>query len=237
MYMKRNGSQLINRPIALSCVLVGLFFVSMPVSSAFATPTGLNNIPTADTPPDRTFVFQSFANFGKDRQVDYVAGFKMGLRPWDQRFELGLDGRFGEAEGQQPVLQFKYALQGSEDLPVIAGGVANLAMRSKDRQDVGHVFSFAVLSHDLGWLRGHAGYGFQHNNDAAFFGFDKTVQFLERDLMLRSDFIQIDDQDQWLGSAGVIYFMHENLALESWMSQPLDQGEPFFTLKLNLTVA
>ena len=107
-------------------------------------------------------------------------------------------------------------------------------MRSKDRKDVGHVFSYAVLSHDFGWLRGHAGYGFQHNNDAAFFGFDKTVQFLERDLMLRSDFIQIDDQDQWLGSAGFIYFMHQNLAVESWMSQPFERGEPFFTVKLNL---
>src|SRR5687768_11014827 len=53
--------------------------------SVFATSTGLNNIPTADTPPDRTIVFQGFTNLGDERRPEYIAGFKMGLRPWGQR--------------------------------------------------------------------------------------------------------------------------------------------------------
>ena len=47
-------------------------------------------------------------------------------------------------------------------------------------------------------FRAHGGYGFQQDNNAAFFGFDKTIKLFDRDLMLRSDFIQIDDQRRTL---------------------------------------
>ena len=51
--------------------------------------------------------------------------------------------------------------------------------------------------------------------------------------MLRGDFRQIDDEDQWLGSAGFLYHFHKNIALESWVSQPTDHGPTSFTVKLN----
>lgn len=222
-------SLLLGLAAGLSAILV-----SAPV---LPTSTGLNNIPTADTPPDRTIVFQSFTNLGDERDPDYVIGFKGGLEAWGQRFEFGLDSRVGEGEADPLVLQFKYALPLGEDLPTVGVGVANLALTSRDRRDVGQPFTFGVLTHDFGSFRGHAGYGFQQDNNAAFFGFDKTIKLFDRDLMLRSDFIQIDDQDQWLGSAGFIYFMHEHFAIESWISQPLQHGEPTFTLKLNLSFA
>ncbi len=197
-----------------------------------ASSTGLNNIVTADTPSDRTIVFQAFTHLANDRDAEYWAGFKMGLDPFGQKFEWGVDHRFGDDAGRA-VLQFKYALPLGEDLPTIATGVTNLGLRSQDRDVVGQPFKFGVLTHDFGPLRAHVGYGFQPDNDAAFFGFDKTVTLFERDLMLRSDFTQIDDQEQWMGSAGFIYFIDDHLAVESWVSQPFDDGDPRFTLKLN----
>ena len=218
---------------AAGLVWIGAFLAVLAPTLALATSTGLNNIPTADTPPDRTVVFQAFTNIGDERQTDYVLGMKMGLRPFDQRLEWGFDGRIGESGEQTVVLQAKYAAQPWPNLPTAAVGVANLAFTSHDRDEVGQPFIFIVASHDFGWLRGHAGYGFQTDNDAAFFGLDKTINVLDRDLMLRFDMIQIDDGDQWLGSAGAIYFLDKHLAVESWISLPFESGEPVFTLKLN----
>ena len=102
--------------------------------NAFATSTGLNNIPTVDTPPDRTLVIQAFDNLGDDRRPDYVAGFKMGLRPWGQRFEWGLDGRLGSGDEGPAVFQVKYAVQPWEKLPTVALGAANIAVTEDDRR-------------------------------------------------------------------------------------------------------
>ncbi len=220
-------------------VLFGLF--APPSTPTLATSTGLNNIPTADTPGNRELVFQSFVNIHDERHDDWFLGFNGGLRPGSLSFEYGADGRIGEGDSQPAVLQFKVAVALSElfesdqNLPMGALGVANLAITSSDRDEVGQPAIFPVLTHDFGWFRGHAGYQFQNDNETAFFGFDKTIELFDRDLMLRTDFIQIDDRDQWLGSAGFIYFIHEHLALESWASFPFDHGEPTFTLKLNLS--
>ena len=207
--------------------------MGLTAATVSATSTGLNNIPTADTPPDRTVVIQTFTNLRDEQQADFVAGFKMGLRPLDQRLEWGLDGRLGENDTGPAVFQVKYALQPWEKLPTFAVGAANIAVTSDDREEVGQAFKFLVVTHDFDLFRAHAGFGFQHENDAVFFGLDKTIEVFGRDLMLRSDFIQIDGADQWLGSGGFIYFLHENFAVESWMSVPFESGEPIFTLKLN----
>jgi hypothetical protein len=185
-------------------------------------------------------VFQAFANIGDERQDDYVLGVKGGLRPWDQRFEYGLDGRLGEGDPSAAVLQLKYAvafkelLKSEKNLPMAAVGVANLALTSDDRDEIGQPATYLVATQDLKWFRAHAGYQFQHKNDAAFFGFDKTFDLFERDFMFRTDFIQIDDEDQWLGSVGFIYFLHEHFALESWASVPFDHGDTIFTIKLDV---
>ncbi len=213
---------------------VGALSGSMLSRPVCATSTGLNNIPTADTPPHRTIVFQSFANVRDETLDDYFAGFKTGLEFDLHRIEWGLDGRMGEGGEEVVVLQGKYAVQPWDNLPALALGAANIAVTSDDRDEAGQAFKFILGTHDFGWVRGHAGFGFQHQNDAAFFGFDKTITFLDRDLMLRTDFIQIDGGNQWLASGGFIYFLHKHVAVESWVSQPLEHGEPTFTLKLNL---
>jgi hypothetical protein len=185
-------------------------------------------------------VFQAFANLRDDRPDDYWIGVKGGLRPWDQRFEYGLDGRLGEGDPSAAVLQLKYALAFKEllksehNLPLAAVGVANLALTSQDRDRMGQPATYLVVTQDFGWFRGHGGYQFQHQNDAGFFGLDKTFDLFDRDFQFRTDFTQIDDQDQWLGSAGFIYFLHEHIALESWASVPFDHGKTTFTIKLDL---
>jgi hypothetical protein len=207
---------------------------------ALATPTGLNNIPTADTPGDREIVFQAFADFRDEVHNSYWIGFKGGLRPWNQRLEYGADGRLGDGDPSAAVLQFKYAIAFKElfksenNLPLAAVGVANLALTSEDRDDIGQPATYLVATQDFDWFRATAGYQFQHQNDAAFFGFDTTFELFDRDFMLRTDYRQIDDQDQWLGSVGFIYFIDEHFALESWASFPFESGEPIFTIKLDV---
>ncbi len=177
---------------------------------------------------------QAFTNQVEDQQADYVVGMKMGLRLSDHRFEWGIDGRLGEGEPEAVVFQVKYAVQPWEKLPTFALGAANIAVTSEDRNEVGQAFKFGVLTQDFGAFRGHVGYGFQQNNDAAFFGLDTTIPVLGRDLMLRTDLIQIQNRDQWLGSVGFIYSLHEHVAVESWVAQPFESGKTAFTLKLNL---
>ena len=204
---------------------------------AFATPTGLNNIPTADTPGDREGVFQWFSTVPTAGEADHWAGFKGGLRPFGDmhRFEYGLDSHLAPGKSGPVVLQGKYAIKPWEDVPTLLGiGVANLALRSDDRDRAGQPFYFGMLAYELPWFRAHAGYGFQRDNNTALLGLDHTLKLFERDLMLRADALQIDDQDQWLGSLGFLYVFHKHFALESWVSQPFDHGPTAFTFKLNV---
>ncbi len=227
--MTAGGSQHLVAAVFL-CAVCSIL-APLPVE---ATSTGLDNIPTTDTPPDRTGVIQIYTNQTEGSQDDYLIGYKMGLRPWGQIFEWGVDGRLGEGEEGPAVLQLKYVVDPGESLPQLAVGATNVAVTSSDRERAGQAFVFMMLSHDFGWFRGHAGHGFQKDNDAFFFGWDKTYQAFERDLILRGDLIQIDDQQQWLGSLGFFFSIHKHLALESWVSQPFENGKSIFTLKLNL---
>ena len=215
--------------------LLALLGLTAFSSRSFATSSGLNNIPTADTPGHREGVFQWFSTFPTEGKADHWLGFKTGLRPFGpvHRFEGGFDSHLAPGESGPVVFQFKYAVQPWTNLPALGLGSANLALTSEDRDRTGQPFSFAVLTHDFGWLRAHAGYALQHDNNTALLGLDKTVKLFNRDLMLRGDFRQIDHEDQWLGSAGFLYHFHTNFALESWVSQPTDYGPTAFTIKLN----
>lgn len=224
-----------HRRFLVQALFTAMFCHLALLSSASATPTGLNNIPTADTPPDRTVVFQSFATWGGGQPDSYWVGMKMGLTPAGQKLEWGVDGRLG-GEDQFGVFQVKYAVQPWEQLPAIAFGVSNITTSGDQRNEAGHPNPYLVATQDLSWFRVTVGYGLQHDNEAAFFGFDKTVRLFDRDLMWRFDMTQIDDGDQWLGSAGLIYFLDKHLAVESWVSSPFEDGEVTFTLKFNVIV-
>jgi hypothetical protein len=53
-----------------------------------------------------------------------------------------------------------------------------------------------------------------------------------RDLVIRSDVIEINDGDQFVGSLGFLLVINSSLVLESWASKPED-GSTVGTLKFN----
>lgn len=202
-----------------------------------ATPSGLNNIPTADTTPMGVFVLQPFTNFGNDVDADLNLGFKTGLEFYGQKFELGAASHLAPDDSGPFTVHAKYALSFGEGLPTMGLGVANIAFSGSDRDRAGDPFSYVVFTQDFaGLFRAHLGYGFQTDNNSVLIGLDKSFKVLERDLVLRSDLIQIKDESDWLASFGFLYALHENVVLESWMSQPFDDGDPIFTVKLNFVL-
>ena len=210
-------------------------------TGVFAAASGLNNIPTADTAPNLTPVIQAYSTFGEDRKPDHTAGLKVGFGPWDKaafssRFEATVDGHYAPGEAGPAVFGLKYALQPWQSGPAIGVGSANLGISGGDRARTGQPFSYAVLSQDLKQFRLHAGYGLQHLGNAAFVGADKTFKVFNRDLVLRGDAIQIQNQHQWLASGGALYALNRWLVLESWASFPVDTGKPTITLKLNFVL-
>lgn len=203
----------------------------------FATPSGLNNIPTADVTPQSVFVIQAFTNFGNDYDTDLTLGFKTGLDVFGQKFELGADSHITPNNGGPVLLQFKYQTPKLWEGANLGIGIANLALDKNDRDRAGDPFSYVVLTQDVaGLFRAHTGYGFQTDGNSVLLGLDKTVKVFDRDLVLRTDAVQIENQGQWMVSVGFLYAIHENLVLESWASQPFDHGDAIFTVKLNFVI-
>jgi hypothetical protein len=120
----------------------------------YASSSGLNNIPTADTAPNLTLVFQEYSTFGAQRRSDDIAAFKFGFDPWEtsswrNRFEWGIDSHFAPGDAGPAVLQVKYATQPAPRWPAFCIGVANVAATASDRARTGQPFWYWVLSQDL----------------------------------------------------------------------------------------
>ncbi len=212
-------------------LLFALLCILLAASPIWATSTGLNNIPTADVVPENLLVFQYYNELGKDNVPDHFAGFKYGLM---KNVEIGLDGRIFPEKSKEEnlVAQSKIRFELSEE-SAIAIGITNLG----DRDKAGYEFPFAVLSHDIGPLRIHFGGTSQTNNEGFFGGLDKTIKFLDRDLMFRADIIQVNEQKDTVTSAGFIYDLGHNFLLESWMSFPSQSGrEDYVTIKINYVI-
>ncbi len=211
------------------CLLFVMLCILLAVRPVWATSTGLNNIPTADVVPEKVLVFQYFNNLGDDNVPDHFAGFKYGLM---KNVEIGIDGRiFPEQSSEENlVVQGKVRFELSDQLSM-ALGITNLG----DRDKAGAEFPFAVLSYDLGSaVRVHFGGTSQNQHEGFFGGIDKTVKFLERDLMFRADVIQVNNQTDNLSSLGFLYDLGNNFLVESWVSFPTETGkEEFYTIKLN----
>ncbi len=212
----------------LICVLLFSLFITAP---AWATSTGLNNIPTADVVPAKVLVFQYYNETGNNKVPVHFAGFKYGLA---ENIEIGLDSRFSAEKSSHENLagQAKIRFEFNQAI-AIALGITNLG----DRDKAGAESPFGVLSYDLGLFRTHFGGTGQDNNEGFFVGIDKTFKFLDRDLTLRSDIIQTNDQRDTTASAGFIYDLGGNILLESWMSFPSESGrEDILTIKLNYVI-
>ncbi len=194
-------------PLLLALTSVGSMWYA---EGALATPTGLNNIPTADLVAAGELVLQGFSEFGRGREPSWFAGLKCGpAAGW----EVGIDDTSaGPASAGGPVLQAKYrlALAGA----ALGLGAANI---SGDSDRNGDVYPYAVLSAGLGRINGHLGYSAQRENNAWFVGADGAVT---PKLTLRADWTQVADRAESVSSLGFITALSRQWLLEGWASFP-----------------
>lgn len=208
--------------------LATLAVLSAAIAPAFATPSGLNNIPTADTVPHRTVAVQAFDTFGSGDH-DFWMGFKTG---WDfSKFnlEVGLDSHLAPDPAGPLVYQTKVNFAPWEK-GLLAVGIANVALTDTDR--AGDPFTYAVVTHDFGIARLSAGYGLQTDNNSVLLGVDRSWKVFDRNLNLNADLVQIDDQSGWLVAVGAKYDLTKHIVLETWANLP-DEGDASVMAKIN----
>ena len=199
------------RSSALGCVASAAVLVALLAAPGSATPTGLNNIPTADVVDTRLLVLQGFSQFGEGRYPTWFAGLKYG--PADN-WELGLDDAFaGPASSTGPALQLKYRLRLPNEVG-LAFGAANISGHT-DRN--GEVFPYAVVSSPPGRLRGHLGYSAQADNNAWFLGVDGPIG---GGVTVRADWIQVEDGEESIASLGFLTALSPRWLVEAWASFP-----------------
>jgi hypothetical protein len=207
------------------------------VTSAFGTPSGLNNIPTTDTVPHRTVAMQAFSSFGGANQFaangagkhSFWAGFKTG---WDfspLHVEWGLDSPIGTDISGPLFFQTKARIEPWEGGMFVLG-IANVALTDLDRAS--DPFSYAMISHDFGLLRLHAGYGLQTNGNSFLFGIDRNFKVFERNLNLNADIVQTRDGQGTITALGAKYDLTKHIVLEAWANLP-DEGEVSAIAKIN----
>jgi hypothetical protein len=212
----------------LSTSLVA-FGILAAATAAFGTPSGLNNIPTADTVGDHTVALQAYDTFGNGGENVFAAGFKAGLDFLPLKFEIGLDSQLSHPAGPLD-FQFKAAISPWEK-GQFAVGVANVGLTNQDR--AGDPFTYAVFTQDFDIARLSVGYGLQTHNDSVLIGLDRTWKiFGEHDLMLCADVVQTNDQSGWLTAPGFKYEICKNVIFETWANLP-DHGHASYLVKLN----
>lgn len=203
-----------------------------------ATPTGINNIPTADVVPHRTVAAQAFSSFGPGAnqfaangpdEHSFWLGFKTG---WDfspLHLEWGLDSPVITGPSGPLFFQTKVNFTPWEN-GAFALGVAGVALTDTAR--AGDPFTYAMLAHDFGFIRAHAGYGLQNNGNTVLLGLDRTWKVLDRNFNLNVDLVQAADQSFWLPAVGWKYELSKHIVLEWWSNFP-EQGQSSHIAKIN----
>ena len=205
-----------------------LLTMAQAAGPALASPSGLNNIPTADIVPEGILVWQAWGTFAEGADDSYVAGLKFGPA---QDVELGMDYRLGSGDSGPLSFQGKYRFLANQSGLSATLGLANINL---DREQGGDIFPYVVLSQDLDGLRGHLGYEWQDDNKGLFVGVDRPAG---KDLTLRADWTQTDDGDESMSSIGFIYTAHDPVLVEGWASFPTAPGaETSWTLKFDYVV-
>ncbi len=247
----------------MKSVLLPILAFSAFAASSYGTPTGLNNIPTADTTPQGTFVLQAFSTFGGDRDADFNLGFKTGIDAKVVKFEIGADSHIYPDKGGPVTVQGKVAIPFGQGLPTLALGAANITFSNDDRARAGDGFAYAVLTQDFGWFRVHGGCGLQDSDALPFYGIDKTFRYTKtipasdgksvRDGKSVADgkshtaaldtktidlfTLRADAIEQhdssWLYSAGVLVPICKYFVFEAWGNFPDNGTDPSLTLKAN----
>ena len=206
-----------------------LALYALLTASALATPSGLNNIPTADIVPHRTVAVQAFDTFSSHSD-DFWMGFKTGWDLTDKvHLEWGLDSHLSPDQAGPRYFQTKVGFSPWEDGKV-AIGVAGVGLTNTDR--AGDPFTYAVLTQDLHFARLSVGYGLQTNANTVLLGLDRTFKVFDRNLNVNADLVQTGDQSGWLTALGVKYDLTKHIVLESWVNLP-DEGDVSVMAKIN----
>ncbi len=205
-------------------VVVLLLCLLFPVH-CLASPSGLNNIPTADIAPYRVVVLQAWSNFAEGEDTSHFVGAKAGAT---KDLEVGLDAK-ASPDGGPLTAQIKYRLPPLPKRPQLALGLANL---STDRDRAGDPMPYLVATQavSLSW-RVHLGYSAQKHTSGLFLGADFTASPA---LLLRADWVRPGSDDA-LGSLGALWAPPDQpFALEAWASFPASPpSATVFTLKLD----
>ena len=201
--------------------------------SAWASRSGLNNVPDTDVSASGTGVVQLYSNFGSDRNATFLSGIRLGLEPWGQKMEIGLDSRWEPDEPSYAFFNAKWRFDLDDSGDALALGFANAAPTSHDREITGQPQGYLAGTLNLGWLRIHVGGALQCHNNSLFAGFDHTWQPWGTKLKLRSDITTINNCQDTLASAGFTWRVHEHVNLELWESFPSTTGaDPYTTAKI-----
>jgi len=235
-------------------------------SAALANPTGLNNIPTADTPTQGNYVFQTYSTLGGEGKGDLFEGFKTGfdLKPF--KLEIGTDSQLYPGAFGPQTAQAKLAFPIGQGLPTIAVGAANITFTTPNRHRAGDCFAYSVVTEDLGFFRVHAGCADQAYQALPFFGVDKTFRIpvkrkatdgkstagkgdgkevtdakAEPETEMRDLFMFRADAIQqlnhsWLSSAGVLVPVCKYFVFETWGNFPSDGTRCSITVKGDVVV-
>jgi len=200
-------------------------FMLFTCRAAFPSPTGLNNIPTAEVVPEGLLVWQEWSAFGDHRRPSHLLGFKYGPA---HNWEVGLDSNIGPSTRGPITLQFKRRFDIGRQGLAASLGACNIASSTRR---VGHWMPYAVLSKQLPGLRLHVGYSGQPGNEGLFAGADAPVG---PGVALRADWMTVNDGRDSVSSLGFIWELNDRWLLEGWRSVlPEAMGKDFWIIKFN----
>jgi hypothetical protein len=221
---RRAGAQ---RWVVVLCV--ALLAAGLAAVPAFASPTGLNDIPTADVVSYNVLVVQGWAN--SDGDTSWFGGFKVGPAP---NLEVGLDkdvAGAGSATGTTFQAKYRFPVMGCGGFTL---GLANVAT---DTGINGNDYPYAVVTVPLTSDKraaGTLGYTFQSDNHGLFAG---ANYYATPKLNLRADWQQTDDREDSLSSFGFITELTPDWYVEAWESFPTAPGaDDVFTVKVDYVI-
>ena len=214
----------------ISLAVVPLLFSQV----CWASPTGLNNIPTTDVAGHKVLVLQSWLTTGNDAKPVWVTGFKQGIL---DKIEVGADGKVGSGDEGPVALQAKAKLIDLDSGFAGLVGIEGITFEGNIDKDMVPYLTVSQdirLNDDFQIVRLHGGYSFQDDNLSMFTGADRTFEVFDQDLVLRSDLKQVNDGNNLLISGGFLLTLPFNVVLESWLNIPTESGkEESVTIKLN----
>ena len=195
---------------------------------AFGSPSGLNNIPTADTCSPGVLVLQAYSNSGSEASTSFTAGAKYGVI---KGIEVGADYQLTPDGSTGPLnFQAKGAWWTPDGDTGLCLGLAGVTLDWGEHS----VFPYGVISHKFTPLdRGHIGYAPQQDAKQFFLGYDHQFN----GALLRADFVRDTDNNKSMYSLGALVPSKWGAA-EGWVTRATQAGEDetLVTLKLDFAI-